>query len=154
MRIVYSSFSGDHVRVIVHYGTKEQIVVFGPFAPPLAHEPTIREPLVAVDVEIAIAEITSQTGQSENDVRRAVARYLSGGRRFTTPEDWYERFKAAGGRGRVDAVKVWFSESGAQPDAAAEVIAELYGPGKEEAYRQVVAYLQDRHRGFVWWADF
>lgn len=153
MRIAQSSFSGDYARIIVQYGTKEQIVVFGPFAPPMPHEPKVSEPLAVIDLEKAISEIASQTGQPEEDARQAIVRYLSG-RRFTTPEDWYERFKSAGGRGRVDIEKIWFSESGPQPSEAAEVIAELLGPGKEDAYRQVVAYVQDRYRGFVGWAEF
>lgn len=153
MRIVSTSLSGDYVRVIVHYDNKEQITAFGPFAPPLPHEPKVREPLAAIDVEVAIAEIAKQTHQPEDDVRSAVARYLTG-RRFTTPADWFERFKAAGGQGRVDAEKIWFSESEPQPNAALAVIDEILGAGKEDAYRQVLKYLQERHKGFVGWADF
>lgn len=153
MRIAHSSFSGGYARVVVQYGTKEQIVVLGPIAPPMPHESQASEPLAVIDIEKAISEIASQTRQPEEDARQAVVRYLSG-RRFTTPEDWYERFKAAGGRGRVDIEKIWFSESGTQSTEAAEVIAELIGPGKEDAYRQVVSYVQERHRGFVGWADF
>lgn len=153
MRIAHSSFSGDYARIIVQYGTKEQIIILGPFAPPMPHEPKVSEPLVVIDTEMAISEIASQSGQPAGEVRQAIARYLSG-RRFTTPEDWYERFKAAGGQGRVDHEKIWFSESGQLSSGAAEVIAELIGPGKEDAYRQVVSYVQERHRGFVGWADF
>lgn len=154
MRIVHSSFSGSYARVVVQYGTKERPVVFGPFAPPLPHEPKVSDPLKVIDTDKAIEEIASQTGQPIADVRVAVTRYLAGAGRFTTPEDWYERFKAAGGRGRVDAEKIWFSESGPQSSKSAAIIAELLGPEKEDAYKQVVAYIQARCNGFSGWAEF
>lgn len=154
MQITQSRFSGYYAQIKVQFDTKEQIINFGPFAPPLGKGEEIKDPLSVIDLDLAAREISSQSGQPEDDVRRAIDRYLVGVGRFTTPEDWYNRFKAAGGRGRVDAEKIWFGESGPLSQEALRLITELQGPGTEEAYAQVVAYVQERHRGFVGWADF
>lgn len=73
---------------------------------------------------------------------------------YTTPENWFERFKAAGANGRVDAAKIWFSESGPLPQEAVDIVDELRGPENGHAYLQVLEHLQVVHRGFVGWADF
>jgi hypothetical protein len=73
---------------------------------------------------------------------------------YKNAEDWYERFKAAGGRGRVDIEKIWFSESGLLAPQAKALIEELTGPDNVQKRLEVVAYIQARYAGFVGWADF
>lgn len=73
---------------------------------------------------------------------------------YTTPKDWYERFKEAGGRGRIDKVKVWISETGPIPSAAVAIFEELRAPANPHAFSEVVAYVGARHPVLAGWSPF
>lgn len=59
-------------------------------------------------------------------------------------EEWYDRFKAAGGHGRVDGEKIWISENEVQmsPEAV-EIFKELRDPENPGLCDEVVRYVQN-----------
>lgn len=73
---------------------------------------------------------------------------------FTTPEDWFDRFKAAGGHGRVVTGNFWFTEKGDQLPEVEKIVAELKGSANKPRYDEVLAYLQARFRPSATWVDF
>lgn len=76
MKIISSRFRGRHAEIVVApaTGAVPKVVVYGPFGP-LPHEKQ-KDPIVA-NTDLAIKEIGTQCGEHDDEVRRAVAAYLT-----------------------------------------------------------------------------
>jgi hypothetical protein len=73
------------------------------------------------------------------------------------PEDWLARLHEAGGRARVDAVKMWPPEvetgQGLSPECEA-IWAEIRGTENVDKWRRVEELVRSKVGPFVGWADY
>jgi hypothetical protein len=67
---------------------------------------------------------------------------------FTTAEDWFDRFKAAGCSMQLDVANMTPSKKSPQPPLCSEIWEELRGRDTDK-WDQVLAYAKAKAGGFV-----
>lgn len=73
---------------------------------------------------------------------------------FTTPENWLQRFKAAGGRGRFNQDLIWPNEIVQQLHEAKLILSEIRGAENQREYQQVLAHLKEQQPVTANWVQF
>lgn len=73
---------------------------------------------------------------------------------FTTPENWLQRFKAAGGSGRFNHDLIWPNETVEHLHEAKVILSEIRGAENQREYQQVLAHLKTIQPATAHWIQF